>query len=384
MNDKILAISFFGSTKHQLKPYENLDNVDLIIFESHPLNLGIPGPVEDFKKMNIDYTKYFAVITWGDSLFPVHKYFFKKCIENDITVYGNQHGINKSILQIIFSAPNKYCKYWNAEGSFMLERFQKVLNVNPLYNRWISLGSPHHEYLYNTFSWNKKNSNNKILLIHEPNLKNAEGDKHPHDSEYIINEVIKTASNLGYEIDLKVHPNWKGDSGNSNTKLRRFECNYVDISLEEVVNYSLVVGSRSSLLYESYIMGIPVFAISSHSDWPDDLISFLSKKIVLSYDLNDIGIAINQTFNSPINQDLNKIKHLSGPIGNVLDNYLKFIYSDREHPEKHLGKVRYKFYLSRLKRTDLMDKLFSKYINYILHKIIITFPKSYALLRFLR
>ena len=250
---KILAISFYGSTKHQLIPYMGNDLVDTLAFESNKNNAGIPGKISDFEKLKIDYSKYFAVITWGDSLFPVIEYFFKKCVENNIVIYGNQHGVNKSILQIIFSAPNRFCKYWNTEGPFMIDRFKEVTGCDAIENRWISYGSPHHEYIYKKYKWSKINVNNKVLIIHEPNLMVAENDKRCHNSEEIIDTMIDVFRQMNIEIDLKVHPNWKGSVGNAGMPLKIFNCNYVDISFDEIINYSLVVGSRSSLLYESYL-----------------------------------------------------------------------------------------------------------------------------------
>lgn len=380
-NKKILAISFYGSTKHQLIPYKNLEFVDTVAFETNKLNAGIPGTIEEFEKLNIDYNKYFAVITWGDSLFPVIEYFFKKCITNKITIYGNQHGVNKSIIQILFSSPNLFCKYWNAEGTWMLNRFSKVLKTDPICRRWISIGSTYHEYLYNKYLWDSKRANNKILVIHEPNLKHAEGDKFPHDSEMIINEIIRLGKKLGFEIDLKVHPNWKGRLGNNGEEIARFNCNYVDIQFADVLKYSLVVGSRSSLLYESYLTGIPVFAVESFSEWPDDCISFFDLKLISVYPIIKIEEGILTNINKPGKRNFELIEKLSGPIRNgVLNKYLDFIVSDNENPDKIFGTKIYNKYLTKIKESDKKNNY---YLKFLFIKIVRTFPKSFQIIKHL-
>lgn len=379
MRKRILAISFYGSTKHQLTPYKNLDFVDTIAFETNKNNAGIPGTIEEFNQLNIDYSKYNAVVTWGDSLFPVVEYFFKKCIENNITIYGNQHGVNKSIVQILFSSPNKYCKYWNTEGIWMLDRFKIVLGTNPINRRWISIGSTYHEYLYNNFAWKKENSNNRILLIHEPNLKNAEGDKFPHDSETIINEVIKIGARLGFEIDLKVHPNWKGKHGNSGEEITIFNCNYVDIQFKDVTEYSLVIGSRSSLLYEAYLTGIPVLAVESNSEWIDDCISFLNLNLIDVFPIFLVEKGIELHFNNPKPKNLEKIEYLSGPISKgVLAKYIEFIEMDDLHKDKILGRRLYNRYLTQLEKKNS-----NGYMKFLFMKIVKEFPKSYKILKYL-
>lgn len=376
INKKILAISFYGSTKHQLVPFKKIDFVDTIAFETNKYNAGIPGSIEDFEKLNIDYSKYYAVITWGDSLFPVIEYFFRKCLSHKITIYGNQHGVNKSILQIIFSAPNKYCKYWLAEGQFMIDRFKEVTKCNAIENRWYSIGSPHHEYVYKNFKWSKENTNNKVLIIHEPNLFIAENDKRCHNSEEIIDSMIEDLKEMNIEIDLKVHPNWKGSTGNSGKLLKKFNCNYVDITFDEIVKYNLVVGSRSSLLYESYLMNIPVLAIKSKSDWPDDKISFLDCGIVDSYDLKDFKKAVRLHFDNPKDINFEKVKYLSGDIEHNLNNYLAFIDNDSKSLMGQLNKNTYKRFLKGLKST----KVNNKYLELIKHKLLLMYPKLYKVI----
>jgi hypothetical protein len=373
---KILAISFYGSTKHQLIPYKSIEFVDVVEFETNKNNAGVPGSIEDFEKLDIDYRKYYAVITWGDSLFPVIEYFFKKCLSHNITIYGNQHGVNKSILQIIFSAPNKYCKYWLTEGAFMIDRFKEVTKSNAIENRWYCVGSPHHEFIYKNFKWSLNNTNSKVLIIHEPNLFIAENDKRCHNSEEIIDSMIEVLNDLNIEIDLKVHPNWKGDTGNSGKSLKKFNCNYVDISFDEIVKYSLVVGSRSSLLYESYLMNIPVLAIKSKSDWPDDKISFLDCGVVDSYELVDFKKAINMHFNKSKEINIEKVKYLSGDIDNNLNNYLTFI---REDSQNKLGKLSMSTY-KRFTRALKSSKEKNKYIELIKHKLLLMYPRLYKII----
>ena len=58
MKKKILAISFFGSTKAQLLPFYNCPEFDIIDFKPNILTQGIPGDIEDFKALQLDYSKY--------------------------------------------------------------------------------------------------------------------------------------------------------------------------------------------------------------------------------------------------------------------------------------------------------------------------------------
>jgi ribosome-binding factor A len=210
----------------------------------------------------------------------------------------------------------------------MFNRFTEVVKYPASLNRWVALGNLAHQFLYSNFKWDISNVNGKVLIIHEPNLQFAEGDAFPHDSEYIIDELIKYFKIKSIDIDLKVHPNWRSGIGNAGEVLKKFNCNYVDIEVEEIVNYSLVIGSRSSVLYDSYLMGVPVFSIESTSDWKDDEIFFTKLGIIKSYNLENLNTAFIDNYNIPYSIDYQLVKSISGDIVNVklseeIYNFLK-------------------------------------------------------------
>lgn len=315
-------------------------------------------------------------------MFESIEYFFKKCTENDIPIYGNQHGVNKSIIQILF-IPNKYCKLWLTEGKWMIDRYKEVLGIPAIENRWYTLGSPSHYHTYKSFKWNIKKANKRVLIIHEPDLRSAEGDRYPHNSEYIIDEIIRNCKILSIQCELKVHPNWKGSIGNDGLPIKQFDCPYVDLNQNEITNYSLVIGSRSSLLYESYLMGIPTLSIQSSSKWKDDKISFLELGIINSIPINKIEKGILDNINKPKKIDLNKIKLLSGDFSSdIVREYIDFIKEDCNKNTTLPSHIYKKYKKGILKSTD--SRWLASLKHKILHKITILQPGLYKYLRFLR
>ncbi|NQT24629.1 hypothetical protein HQ585_04680, partial [candidate division KSB1 bacterium] len=267
---KAIAVGFISNTINHIRALDHASWCDTYFVEPDQKNNANIGSIEKLEELNIPYSNYDAALIFADGSAPAIKYFNEKCIVNDVTIYGNQHGFNKSILQIK-NTPNEYSKYWNCMGKYFLDRYAEVMNLPALSRRWISIGSLMHDYLYKYFRWDEKSNNGKALIIHEPDLHKCEGDKYPHDSENITKIFIEKFKDLEIEADLKPHPNWKNFVGNSGEALERPEgVNIKDIQLEEINNYALIAGSRSTMLLDAASMGIPTIALESSSNWPDD------------------------------------------------------------------------------------------------------------------
>ena len=335
---KIIAIGFFANSKTQLNALKDVDWCDTYFVPTDQKRLGIPGTVDGVKKLNINFGSYNAAITWGDGLSPAQKYFYEQCFENEIPVISNQHGFNKSIFQIVKNSPNPYCKYWNSMGMYMLDRFKDVVGKEAISRRWISEGSLLHDYLHNKYKWRKDTNNGKAMVIHEPDLKMCEGDPHPHASDSAMDLIIKTLNDCGIDADLKVHPNWKNFIGNAGELLRRPQkINIVDIDVEKVVDYALVIGSRSSLLLDAVAMGVPTVALKSKSSWKDDKYAPTEEGLIPVYSTIDLKEGIIEHFNNEPSYDVILRDYYLGPLGKVRDNYRRFILYDLENPRGTLG-----------------------------------------------
>lgn len=153
---RILGICFHGSTQLHYRAMAATTWCDAFYLQPNKLVGGLTGSISDLKKLGINYKKYDAALIYQDGLGPTQKYFLEQCWRNDITVYANQHGFNKSIYQIIENTPNIYSKYWNSMGQYFPDRLKEVTGEKPLNKRWISIGSLVHDYLFNNYRWKKK------------------------------------------------------------------------------------------------------------------------------------------------------------------------------------------------------------------------------------
>jgi hypothetical protein len=217
-------------------------------------------------------------------------------------------------------------------GKYFLDRFEEIMAKNPVSQRWINIGSITHDYLYKNFKWNCHANNGKALIIHEPNLKDCEGDPFPHESEDITDYAISSIISSGIKVDMKPHPNWKNFIGNDGAKLKKPDnVNIVDISVEEIVNYSLIVGSRSTMLLDAVAMGIPTLAIESISGWQDDNyppVQHGLQGLVPTCPLKDFSKGLADFFNREPNYDIALRNYFLGPLGQVSENYYNFIQFD--------------------------------------------------------
>lgn len=364
---KILVISFYESTKFQLKGYKDDSRFD--IYHLPKEENKVIGSIESLEKLNINLDNYFSVITWADGLNETLEHFFLKCVQNRLIILSGQHGLNKSILQIYTYTPNIYTNYWNCSGKYMYDRFYKVIKYPPSFSNWVPLGNLSHQYLFNNFKWEQCRSNGKVLIIHEPNLQFAEGDKFPHDSESIIDNLINYFNEINIEVDLKVHPNWKNGIGNNGAKLKTFKCKYVDFEVEEIVKYSLVIGSRSSVLYDSYLMGVPVFSIESFSDWKDDEVFYTKLKIIKSYSLNDLKTAFQQNYNKPTEINYKHVQYISGNLDEDLSfSIFNFLQKEAKNIS-HLSIFEHSIYTSYKIIIKKINRYFKQlYLKYYLNR----------------
>ncbi|MFH1727677.1 MAG: hypothetical protein ABIA04_04590 [Pseudomonadota bacterium] len=336
---KIMAIGFFANSKTHLNALKATEWSDTFHLQPNEVVGGIPGSVTDLKNLKINFREYDAALIFHDSLDPAQRYFNEQCIKNDVVIYANQHGFNKSILQILDNSPNIYSKYWNCMGQYFLNRYKEVIGQDAITRRWISLGSFQHDYLYKNFKWNNTANNGKALIIHEPDLSICEGDPHPHDSERLTEFIIECLKDLGIKADMKPHPNWKHFIGNNGEALDKPEgVNLVDIDVEEIVNYSIVIGSRSSMLLDAVAMSIPTIALESKSTWKDDKYPPVEEGLIPTFSKDKLLDGLKIHFDKKPVYNTNMRNYFLGPLGSVSENYYEFIKNDLTNPAKTLSK----------------------------------------------
>ena len=325
----IMAIGFFPSTKLHLEALKSTKWCDVFYLEPNKLVGARAGSVKDLIGLKIDYAKYDVALIFQDGLETAQKYFNEQCLINNVRIIANQHGFNKSIKQIVTNTPNEYSLLWNCMGKYFLDRFKSVLDQDPYRKGWVSIGSLAHDYLYKNYTWNALNNNGKALVIHEPDLKLCEGDPFPHDSEGNTNFIVSSLNKLGIESDFKPHPNWANFIGSEGARLDKpVGTNIVDIKAEDVVNYAIVLGSRSTMLLDACVMGVPTLALESNSDWEDDSYPPVEEGkfgLIPTYTKMQFLDALKVHYNSTPNYDIKKLKYYVGDLGGISDLYYKFI-----------------------------------------------------------
>lgn len=384
-NIKIMAIGFFGNSKTQLNALKASGWCDSYYLPPNKTTGGIPGTVDELKKLSLEYKKYNAALIFQDTLFPASKYFYDQCVKYNITIYANQHGFNKSILQIKDFTPNIYSKYWNCMGKYFLDRFKEVTEKDAISQRWISMGSLLHDYLYKNYTWKKENNNGKALIIHEPDLKVCEGDPYPHKSEENTRLIIEALKKENIKADMKPHPNWKNFIGNTGKILDKPKgIKLVDINVEDIVNYALVIGSRSTMLLDAVAMGIPTIALQSSSSWKDDKYPPVEEGLIPTFSKKRFSEGLKKCFNNKPKYNQSFRDYFLGPLGKVADNYYDFIKKDQNDSSKILGKYYYIWqgglsaYIKKdnskvVKILKQIRKLMQKIIKKILREMIVIY-----------
>lgn len=350
---RAFSVGFYNNIKPALNALQSLAWCDTFYCDQKQGDPGgMPGTVENLLKLNIDYKKYNACLTFNDSMFDSLYILLEKCRKNHITIYGNEHGYDKSVLQIKGYTPNPYAKYWNAMGQYWLDRFRKCTGQDPLSRRWISIGSLRNDYLYKNFRWDKNRTNGKILVLHEPDTDLCERDTIPLKPSTTTERVIEILKQLRIDFDFKLHPSWINFVGNyiffavperkhlhSSAQLwRPKDCNMVDIDLPEMRNYCLIIGCYSSALLDAVSMNIPVINISFNyptkmgSHWGPGETGLFPR-----YDVNQLKEVIFKHLGKEIEYDFEKVKYFLGPLGRVSENYHNFIKEDLANPKKYLG-----------------------------------------------
>lgn len=365
---KVLSVCFHGSTQLHYRAAKATGWCDAFYLKPSKLVGGVAGSIDGLKKLGINYNKYKAALIFQDGLGYIpnaQKYFYEQCARHGITIYANQHGFNKSILQIVRKTPNIYSKYWNSMGPYFLERYGEVVHQDAIDRRWISVGSLVHDYLYRNFRWQKKN-NGKALIIHEPDLTEAEGDPHPHDSETITRFIIAQLNKAGIKADMKPHPNWKNFVGTFGKPLDKPKgVNIVNTKVEDIVNYALIIGSRSSMLLEAAVMGVPTLAVASTSSWDDDKyppVESGETGLIPTYSRKNFQIGLTKHFNRIPKYKFKDLTYFCGPLGKTQKKYYDFIKADLEEPQKLLGAVlfdrwQYELNLYRSDENSLIKKV---------------------------
>ena len=377
---RAVAIGFFNNIKNHLMALDASNWCDTYFLAPDSTVGGIAGSIKNLEELNIPFNIYDAALIFADSSAPALKYFNNKCLENNITIYANQHGFNKSILQIECGTPNDYSKYWNCMGKYFLDRYEEVMGSSAASRRWISIGSLMHDYLYRNFKWYKASNNGKVLIIHEPDLQKCEGDKYPHDSEEVTKYLIEAFTDLGIEPDLKPHPNWNNFIGNSGEALEKpAGVNIVDISLEEIKNYALIAGSRSTMLLDAASMGIPTIALESSSNWPDDKYPPVEKDgLIPVYNKTNLKNGIKERFNVTPDYNESDRNYYLGQLGTVAENYHDFICEDLSNPAKKLGNYyqRWENGISSIKNRTGSGNIIKRVGKMLLNRLLPT-GKSY-------
>lgn len=350
---KIIAMNFYAIASTRINALKALEWCDVFFLPPNKLIGGIPGSIDELKQLGIDFKNYDAALIFHDGLSRTQEYFHRQCIKHGMAIYANQHGFNKSILQIVDFTPNTYSKYWNALGKYWLDRFKQVMKSEPISSRWISIGSLTHDYLYKNFRWDKQKTNGKVLLIHEPDTAQCEGDKLPHRpdefSEFIINHLRK----LNVEFDMKVHPNWANFIGNTGIKLWKPDnVNFVNIGIENIRNYSLVLGMRSSVLLDAAAMNVPTLALKMDSPAADDHFGPTEVGLIPMCEKESFDKSLSEYRGKTPSYDTEKLEYFVGPLGRISEDYYNFIREDLANSLKRLGKHYYNWQ-SQLNRVKI-------------------------------
>jgi len=322
-------------------------------------------------ELDIDYDKYNVCLSFNDSYLPggAAELHFKNCMERGIPIYSNQHGFDKSVINIKPHTPNRYTYYWNTMGKYWLDRFEYCVGKKPSTRRWISIGSLKNDYLFKNYKHDQNNTNGKILVLHEPDTGPSQKDKDPFVVSHVYQELVELLGTLDVEVDFKIHPSWPNFIGNFGEKLWSPPdwINIVDIDLPEMIEYDVVIGAYSTVLLDAASMGVPVINLNFEyptghgSHWgPGELGLFRRTEI------EEIPDYIKQIRANGVDYDHELLCYFLGPLGSVAENYAEFILKNHKEPNN-------KSYLKFNRKTKIILKtqkiLGVKYIKQFFKKI---------------
>ncbi len=273
---------------------------------------GLAVPNEDIDDLNIDFTQYDVLLLQHERAPDDYTAKLAKRQNPHIIVIGNQHGYYKSIQQIKHFPPESF-DYWNTWGEYWIDRSKKILGEKP--EKWINLGSFLHAYYYQTKNWRAERSNRKALVIYEPNTNESYHDKYPEIHSQTTLTIIKTLEKLEIPYDIKAHPLWPNLRGNDNQKMWQPPKSIKDFDIEKIIDYSLIIGSRSTVLLDAVSMGIPVLGLASSSQWEDDEYGPARENLFpYCFSKKQLEKLITEQFNKKFNYNYQTIKYFLGDI----------------------------------------------------------------------
>lgn len=337
---RAFSVGFFGNAKHALNVLGSLGWCDTYYCDRNAGDLGgTPGSLANLQRLGIDYGKYNACLTYNDSMFDALTVLLEDCRKHGITVYANAHGYDKSVPQIKDSAPNPYAKYWNAMGSYWLDRYKTCTGQDPLSNRWISIGSLKDDFLHRNHSWDESKTNGKVLVLYEPDTDLCENDPVPMKPEKESRKTIEILKGMGVGFDVKLHPTWPEFTTYTGKRLWKPEgCGIVDFDLPEMRKYSLVIGYYSTTLLNAVAMGIPVINVAF--DYPKAMASHWGPGELGLFPrcgVDELEGAVSRRLGRRMEYDSEKVRYFLGPLGGVAEDYRRFIEDDLRSPRARLG-----------------------------------------------
>jgi len=321
MKNKICAVINLRNHLPFGKALESFGWCDVYYTKNAKTATGKAAPDSQIDELKINFKDYDSLLLFQEKTCDVYAAELAKKQNSKIVVFGNQHGYYKSILQIKNRPPKPY-DYWIVWGQYWLDRASKILSKVP--KKWLNLGSLKHSYYFKTFTW-KPTKKVKALVIYEPNTDESYKDPKPETHHQATQEIINALEMLKIPFDIKAHPLWPKLKGNYGDKMWQPPKPMKDFDIKKIINYSAVLGSRSTLLFDAISMGMPVVGFASKSQWEDDEYGPAKKKL-FPYTSNPKTLAslIKNTINKKPNYRQKLIKYFLGDLNKNPDQYLKF------------------------------------------------------------
>jgi hypothetical protein len=336
---RALCVVFYRNALHIAEALKHFGWCDVFYCENtNEVNPeGTMGGISGLNRLNIDYSKYNVCLSFNDTMLPTPtsglKEHFLRCVENGLPVIGNQHGYDKSVIDLLRYVPNQFTYQWNAQGQYCLDRLDMLQpsktteRVSSLL-RWISLGSLKNDYLYRTTRWAPDKTNGKILLLHEPDTDECEQDPNPLKPSSATKEVVECLLKSGIDFDFKLHPSWPKFIGNEGDLLWKppEEVRLVDCGLRDMANYEAVVGCYSTTLLDAASMGIPV--INVEFDYPSQNGAHWGPgemKLFPRVPARDVVDLFRGFKGKEMRYDYELLKYFLGPLGYVNENYQEYL-----------------------------------------------------------